>query len=717
MSDSIFNITTPIYYINATPHIGHAYTQIAADARARFERLRGRRVYFLTGTDENAIKVARVAQEMGRDPQEYVDEMAASFQRIWDDLFISYDDYVRTTEPRHRLTVQRVVQRLWDDGHLYLDAYRGWYSVPDETFFNSEDTVERDGQRYIAQPTPDQSREPLEWVEEQGHFFRLSEFAMPLLDWYAEHPDTLQPSSRRNETLSFLRGGLRDTSISRIQEWGIPLPDGVPEHEGRMVYVWFPDALLNYASAPGYLSNDPQRRAFFQEVWPPDVHLMSKDIFTRFHATLWPSLLKALNLELPRLCFAHGFWTVDGRKMSKRDAATVVEPVAFAQRLAQIAGCEYEIAVDALRYYCLREVTFGMDGDFSRAGVAARYNGELANGLGNLINRALSMLQQYCEGVVPATQNTQGELSQLCRAKLPAVEAAYSQMAFHEVLQIVWEVIGAGNRAIEDEKPWALMKAGEQQRVNQLLRDLLAVCQWSMIVLAPIMPNFSARLADLLQIDPAQSQSQGLKEGTIAASQGGWQRAVGNEELPAGHRCLEPQPLFPRIKNPEEIEEKLENAITKENQETKTNMDNISENTSEISTSVVPASIPTADTTAAVQPEAPISTPTITYDDFVKVELKVGRVLSAERIPKADKLLKLQVDIGTEQRQILAGLAEHFDPEALVGQSVVVVTNLAPRKMRGLESQGMILAASTPDGPPLALIGPQNDVEAGSIVK
>ena len=709
MSDSIFNITTPIYYINATPHIGHAYTQFAADARARFERLRGRRVYFLTGTDENALKVSRVAQALGRDPQEYVDEMAASFQEIWDALFISYDDYVRTTEPRHRHTVQRVVQRLWDDGHLYLDAYRGWYSVPDETFFNQEDTVEREGQRYIAQPTPDQSREPLEWVEEQGHFFRLSEFAAPLLDWYAEHPETLQPSSRRNETLSFLRGGLRDTSISRIQDWGIPLPAGVPEHQGRVVYVWFPDALLNYASAPGYLSDDAERRAFFQEVWPPDVHLMSKDIFTRFHATLWPALLKALNLELPCLCFAHGFWTVEGRKMSKRDAATVVEPVAFAARLAEIAGCEPAIAVDALRYYCLREVTFGADGDFSRAGVAARYNGELANGLGNLVNRALSMLQQYFAGIVPADGDQSieiDELRQLCRERLPPVEAAYGEMAFQDVLQIVWEVIGAGNRAIEEQKPWALMKAGQSERVGQLLRDLLAVCQWCMVTLAPIMPNFSVRLAHLLQIEPLQSQAQGMRNGTIAASQGGWQRAVAVDELLPGHRCLAPQALFPRIKNIQNIEitEIMDDTINTNNTENLPVEPTITTSTD----SALATSGAAAEATQAA---------TIAYDDFAKVELKIGRILSAERIPKADKLLKLQVDIGSEQRQILAGLAEHFDPEDLVGQSVVVVTNLAPRKMRGLESQGMILAASTPDGPPLSLVGPHNDVAPGAIVK
>ena len=536
-------------------------------------------------------------------------------------------------------------------------------------------------------------------------FFALSAFAAPLLDWYAEHPETLQPVSRRNETLSFLRGGLRDTSISRIQDWGISLPDGVPEHQGRVVYVWFPDALLNYASAPGYLSEDAQRRAFFEEVWPPDVHLMSKDIFTRFHATLWPALLKALDLELPRLCFAHGFWTVEGRKMSKRDAATVVEPVAFAARLAEIAGCERAIAVDALRYYCLREVTFGADGDFSRGGVAARYNGELANGLGNLINRTLSMLHQYCDGIVPADgdQKTEiGELRQLCRERLPVVEAAYGEMAFQDVLQTVWEIIGAGNRAIEEQKPWALMKEGKSEQVGVLLRDLLAVCQWCMVTLAPIMPNFSARLAQLLQIEPLQSQAQGMENGTIAVSKGGWQRAVAVEELLPGHRCLAPEPLFPRIKNLQDIEitEIMDNPINHQN----------TENNS------VTANNENLTSASEAAPEA-AQAATIAYEDFAKIELKIGRVLSAERIPKADKLLKLQVDIGSEQRQILAGLAEHFDPEALVGQSVIVVTNLAPRKMRGLESQGMILAASTPDGPPLALVGPHSDVEPGAIVK
>ncbi|MBV9469269.1 MAG: methionine--tRNA ligase, partial [Abitibacteriaceae bacterium] len=392
MSDKVFFLTTPIYYINGRPHIGHAYTQIASDARARFERLRGRRVYFLTGTDENAVKVARVAREMGRDPQEYVDELAQVFKDEWQALNISYDDFVRTTEPRHKVVAQQVIEKLWQGGYLSTGTYSGWYSVPDETFFPIEETVERDGQHYIANPSEDQSKDPLEWVEETTHYFKQSEFEDWLLAYYDQHPETLRPRTRRNETLSYIRSGLRDASISREDDWGVPLPASVPASQGHVIYVWF-EALMNYFSAPGYLSDDPERQAFFQEVWPPDLQLMSKDIFTRFHTSLWPSLLKALDLSLPRELFAHGFWTVDGRKMSKRDPATVVQPVPFCQRISHLSGCDFDTAVDALRYYCLREVTFGADGDFSRAGCINRYNSDLANGLGNLVNRALSMLR------------------------------------------------------------------------------------------------------------------------------------------------------------------------------------------------------------------------------------------------------------------------------------------------------------------------------------
>ncbi|HVF84699.1 MAG TPA: methionine--tRNA ligase, partial [Abditibacteriaceae bacterium] len=462
-----FFLTTPIYYINATPHIGHAYTQIAADARARFERLRGKRVLFLTGTDENAAKVARVAQEQGRDPQEFCDELAQAFRDVWDKLGISYDDYIRTTEERHKIVVQRVVEKLWHDGQLELGKYAGWYSVPDETFFKSDETVERDGKTYLANPTEDQSKSPLEWIEETVHFFRLSQFQDSLLEHYELHPNSLQPSSRRNEALAFIGRGLDNTSISRVQSWGIPVPSSVPEHQNHVVYVWFPDALLNYASAPGYLSDDEDKQKLFAEMWPPDLQLMSKDIFTRFHATFWPALLQSLGLEQPKLLFAHGFWTVDGRKMSKRDPETIVEPIAFAQEIAARANCEFEIAVDALRYYCLREVTFGADGDFSREGCFGRYNADLANGLGNLVNRALSMLQQYFDGVVPEASRALDVRRAVLEAS-PRVEKAYENLEFHTALHEVWDIVALPNRVIEEEKPWAKIKAGDEENRAQV---------------------------------------------------------------------------------------------------------------------------------------------------------------------------------------------------------------------------------------------------------
>lgn len=728
MSKSVFFITTPIYYINSTPTVGHAYTQIAADARARFERSRGRSVYFLTGTDENAIKVARAAQAQNREPLEFADELAQQFKDVWAALNISYDDFVRTTEPRHTEAVQQVVQRMWDGGHLRLGAYEGWYSVPDETFFRSEEVEERPGGHYIKAPSEDQSREPLEWVSEPTHFFKLPEFTPFLQSYYAEHPEVMQPESRRNETLSFIAQGLRETSISRAQDWGIPLPAGVPESQGRVVYVWFPDALLNYASAPGYLSQNLEKRAFFESVWPPDVQLMSKDIFTRFHTTLWPALLESLGLEQPRLLFAHGFWTVAGRKISKRDAATIVEPVSFARSMALAAGCEEGVAVDALRYYCLREVTFGSDGDFSRSGCVARYNSDLANGLGNLASRALSMLAQWFGSRVPQGEGDLG-LRRLCEEKLPQVEAGYEALDFQGALATVWEVVSAANKLIEDHKPWALRKEGRLNEVEPLLRELLGAIQWCAIALHPVMPTASARILESLGLR--------VEEGGVRAR---WARATSWQELPPGHTFEAPTPLFPRI-SPQAAEPILSQDLSQDldlnlgqplvHQATslpQEPMEPIEPNTPSEAAPALPSAPVEPATVVTGVPGAPeragavasgqsAQSATITYEDFAKVELRVARVISAEPIPKADKLLRLVVDMGGEQRQILAGLAQHFEPGSLVGQSVLVVANLAPRKMRGLESQGMILAASAPDGPPLALATVLGDVPPGSVIK
>jgi methionyl-tRNA synthetase len=465
-------------------------------------------------------------------------------------------------------------------------------------------------------------------------------------------------------------------------DWGIPLPPSVPHAEGHVIYVWF-EALMNYFSAPGYLSDDPAQRAYCDRVWPPDLQLMSKDIFTRFHATLWPALLRSLDLPLPRELFAHGFWTVNGRKMSKRDPETIVEPVAFARQIANAAGAEFQAGVDALRYYALREVTFGSDGDFSRAGCLARYNSDLANGFGNLVQRALSMLSQYFEGEVPKGKGDFG-LQRAMRETLPRVEKAYETLEFSRALEAIWEIVNLANRVIEEQKPWAKIKAGEKDAVAILLRELLAACQWCAVTLNPIMPYTAQRLWELLQL-PGKPQ---------------WDAACDASTLLAtGHRCHAPQPLFPRIKN-------LEETLKTMSVESSVN--------SEVK-SAEQGSTPPAEP-AAEQAATPQRT-TIEYDDFAKVELRVAKVLEAERIPKADKLLRLQVDLGTEQRQILAGIAQQFEPESLIGKSVVVVANLAPRKLRGFESQGMILAASTPDGPPLGLVTIDTEVEPGSVVK
>lgn len=698
MSDKVFYITTPIYYINSTPHIGHAYTQIAADARARFERSRGRQVYFLTGTDEHGAKVARAAKELGRDVQEHANELSAQFRTLWDALGITYDDYIRTTEPRHTKVAQRVVQKLWDGGHLELGKYEGWYSVPDETFIRTEDVEERDGSHYIANPSEDQTRQPLEWVEETTHFFKLSSFQTTLEQLYQARPEMLQPSVRRNETLAYIKGGLRDASISRELDWGVPFPATVPHAAKHSIYVWF-EALLNYISAPGYLSDDFYRRELFDQCWPCDVHLMSKDIFTRFHATLWPAILTALDLPMPKQLFAHGFWTVNGRKMSKRDPETIVEPLAFAREIAAGAGCEEAIAVDALRYYCLREVTFGSDGDFSRPGCMARYNSDLANGWGNLVNRALSMLQQYFEGVVPASSGDL-ELRSTALAATAAMEEAYGAMDYSAALETAWRVIGDANRVIEEQKPWAKIKAGEQEAVALLLGELLAVCEWTSIVLAPVMPSACRQLRRLL----------GIKLDST------WAEAAALTAIGPDHRCNAPEPLFPRIST-------KATAVNTENKKPETLKTEVK---TEATAPAAPATPVMAEpqqvvarvASAPVEAAAEEGPAYITYEDFAKVELRTAVVVEAEKVPKADKLLCLQVDVAGERRQILAGIAQQYTPEQMIGKTIIIVANLAPRKLRGLESQGMLLAASIDAHSPAgALLTTDADITSGAFIK
>ena len=698
MNEKPFFITTPIYYINSTPHVGHAYTQIAADARARFERLRGREVYFLTGTDENALKVARVAVEQGKEPLEFCDELAAQFIEVWEKLNISYDDFIRTTEARHRDRVQEVVQQLWDGEFLKLAPYSGWYSVPDETFFRGEDVEERDGAHFIKNPTTDQSKAPLEWVEENGHFFELSRFKKPLLDYYDAHPAMLRPVARRNEVYKFIESGLFDTSISRVQDWGIPIPGGVPEHEGHVVYVWFPDALLNYATAPGYGSLDAQVAARFERLWPPDLQLMSKDIFTRFHATLWPALLMALGLELPRELFSHGFWTVDGEKISKRNPKTIVEPIAFSQSIAESAGADLAIGVDALRYYCLSEVTFGADGDFSKMGCINRYNSELANGLGNTLQRALVMLHKYFEGRVPATSGREFGIARELPQLAQSVSAAYESLDFSGALATVSEVIGRANRLIEEEKPWAKVKSGALNDVADLLGELLQIVQWAAVMIAPTTPSSAEKIWAALGRETPMRWS----DATELAFE------VGHEFAPAVG-------VFPRadVKKFQTLEGLDE---IKPSKKAKIKIMNTTTNTTETETVPATSTIEVAAPSAANADENAEATNLITIDDFVKVELKVGVISEAERVPKADKLLRLQVDLGAETRQILAGIAQHYAPDDLVGQTVVVVANLAPRKLRGYESQGMLLAASDSEGK-LSLVTLATPLAPGSGVR
>ncbi len=679
-------ITTPIYYVNGRPHIGSALTTVACDFLARYHRLKGEKVWFLTGTDEQATKVLEAAHKAGVAPQEFVDGLAADFKQTWKCFGISYDDFIRTTEPRHIAVVQEVFDRLKKSGDIYKDIYEGWYCVADETYFRDSDVITVGEEKLCPNP---ECRLPLRRMQEENYFFRLSAYGDRLLAHIEANPKFLEPHFRQNEVVSFIKQGLRDMSVARPgAEWGIRVKD-----DPKMsVYVWF-DALINYLAATGW-PNDMER---FAELWPANVHAMGKEIYVRFHATLWPAMLMALGLELPKQVYGHGWWVDgEGKKSGKRTGG-LPHPVEFAEKLAEVSGASVEIATDALRFLMIREMNFHGDTEYSYESFTKRYNSDLANDLGNLCNRSVTMLSKFFDGVVPVTSEVDRDIASIATTVVADYELALEEFRFHSALEAVWQLVGRMNRYIEERAPWKQAKAGETEALAITLSTCLEAIRIAAVLVQPIMPNASKALFAQIGID-------------IETSPTDWSRDAKWGLFPAGIAVPAPVPLFPRIQDTATDSSKSQNAPKPKNPNQEKRK--LSEQITATEPAVEESTKSDVTTVEASESEVPKF---ISIDDFLKVELRVGNVIAAETIPKSDKLLKLTVEVAGENRTVLAGIAEMYQPEELVGRQVVVVANLAPRKMRGIESQGMLLAADT-EGQAI-LLQPETRVPSGSRVR
>jgi methionyl-tRNA synthetase len=655
-----FYLTTPIYYTNGLPHIGHTYSTIVCDTIRRYKRMRGYDVIMTTGTDEHGINVERSAKKAGVSEAEFVAKMAAEWKALWDELGIQGDEFIRTTDLKHAHTVQWLFKLCRENGFVYPGHYTGQYCIYDNAYVDVK----------AGENCPDCGR-PTETVTEPNYFFKLSAFQKPLLDWYAKHPDFIQPESRRNEVLSFVEGGLRDLSITRSTiRWGIP----VPGEEPHVFYVWF-DALTAYLSAVG--GPNYEKQGF----WPADIHLVGKEII-RFHAVYWPAFLMAAGLPLPKQIWAHGWLLMDSAKMSK-SVGNVVRP----RPIVHVLG------VDALRYYLLRETVFGQDGNFSYDALVQRYNSDLANGLGNLASRTAAMVEKNCGGKVPqpgALQPQDEALAKQAQAAIGEVLELYDKLGFSRALELIWSLIAAADKYLASEQPWTLGSTeADNQRRGTILWAAAEVLRVATALGHPVLPESTAKVWALLgQAGHVSSQELG---------------ALRWGQLKPGTPLGKSQSLFPRIEKAEAIErmEAMENEAQKQPPPV---------------TAPAPASTPVA--TGAAAAAAPAAAEKIGIEDFTKVEMRVGQIKTAERIVGADKLLKLTVDIGTEVRQICAGIAQFYEPEKLIGRKVAVVVNLAPRKLRGVESNGMIVAASVgPEGRPVLAGFPDEDVEIGARLK
>lgn len=640
-----YYITTPIYYPSTNLHIGNTYTTVAADAIARFKRLTGHEVMFLTGTDEHGQKIERIANEKGITPKEHVDEIVAGIKDLWKMMNISYDKFIRTTDDYHVKAVQEIFKKLYDQGDIYKDSYEGLYCTPCESFWTETQLVNGN--------CPDCGR-PVEKAKEEAYFFKMSKYADRLIQYIEEHPDFIQPESRKNEMLNnFLRPGLQDLCVSRTSfTWGIP----VSFDEKHVIYVWI-DALSNYITALGY---GQENQELYKKFWPADVHLIGKDIL-RFHTIYWPIMLMALGLELPKQVFGHGWLLVDGGKMSK-SKGNVVDPVV----LVNMFGA------DAVRYYLLREIPFGSDGLFNNEIFIKKVNTDLANDLGNLLSRTIAMVYKYFDGVIQAPtckEAIDDELINLALSTPGKVEASIDALKIPEALESIWTLISRANKYIDETTPWILAKDEEKkERLGTVLYNLLETLRFVSVMISPFLTETSVKIN--AQLNTKVTTWESLKEfnGTVA-----------------GDKVAKGDVIFPRI----DVEEKLAELEA-----------------------LKPAPVKPANEELVKNPIKE----EITIDDFDKIDLRVVKVLECEPVKKAKKLLKLKVDLGGEERQVISGIAQYYKPEELVGKYVVLVANLKPVKLRGELSQGMILAAAPSDDSELVLVNP-GEMLTGSQVR